>query len=83
MRPASRAASVSGSTDTSRVANSTSRSAAGLAMPSVTISSWMTVEWVSSSSDGTPHSRSTPASSSRACAAQSWASAATSRSCCT
>ena len=42
----------------------TSRSAAGLAIPSVTISSWITVEWVSSSSDGTPHPRSTPASSS-------------------
>ena len=52
---------------TRRVASSTSRSAAGLAIPRVTCSSWITVEWVSSSSDGTPHPRSTPASSARAC----------------
>ena len=51
---------------TRRVASSTSRSAAGLAIPRVTISSWITVRWVSSSSDGTPHSRGTPASSRRA-----------------
>ena len=71
IRPASTAASVSGRTDTSRVASSTSRSAAGFAIPRVTISSWITVLCVSSSSDGTPHSRSTPASSARAAAAQS------------
>ena len=45
IRPASTAASVSGSTGTSRVASSSSRSAAGLAIPRVTISSWITAEW--------------------------------------